>query len=185
MLPSFKHFFFLSIFSRPIVKVYNTNTPIEETKRRIRTHLLETNKYSPSYFKNQKKDYYGRFSGLDCRRITIRKIHRPKLFRPNFQNKLGTEIIAKCYLTPKGNKTKLKVVFKSYSAYLIWILIAIYLFLISILFIITSLYNEFNFKAYIIIILMMISFGSVISLVNSFYLKRDFQLLNDLLTGTK
>lgn len=111
MSPSFLNFFYLALFNKTVTQNYTVKYPIEETKRRIRTYLLEIKRYNPSYFKNPSKDYYGRFSGLECRRITIQKIHRPKFFRTNTQYQLGIALIAKCYLSPNedGNQNFCKI----------------------------------------------------------------------------
>lgn len=180
MSPSFLHFFYIALFNKTVSQHYTVAQPIEETKRRIRTYLLETKRYTPSYFKNPQKDYYGRFSGLECRRITIQKIHRPKLFTTNIQQRLGSQLIAKGYLTPNENKTNISVKFKSYSNYIIWGFTSLYFILISFIQIVISINSTFNFHAWGIITIVIILIGLIQATIYALFLSRDYKKFNSL-----
>ena len=180
MSPSFLNFFYLALYNKTVTQNYTVKYPIEETKRRIRTHLLETKRYTPSYFKNPSKGYYGRFSGLECRRISIQKIHRPKFFRTNTQYQLGIALIAKCYLPPNEDGTKISVKYKSYSSYLIWGITGTMLIFIGLIFITTSIWSSFNFKAFGVISVGLILLGIIQAFVHAIYLYRTYNEFNSL-----
>lgn len=180
MSPSFLYFFYQALFNKIVSQNYTVTYPIKETKRRIRTYLLETKRYTPSYFKNPSKDYYGRFSGLECRRITIQKIHRPKIFRTNLQNSYGSQLIAKCYLSPNESGTKIFIKYKSYSSYLIWGITGTMLIFIGLIFFAISIWSSFNFKSIGVISVGLILLGIIQAFVHAIYLYRTYNEFNSL-----